>query len=200
MKQRTNYIQFQYVGNPNFWISLWYHCNWLSIPPPDENWPFRTSVYWYIKFLLLKLKFLQKQPNYRGFGLLLVLFIFQECQYCESEVRVWVFASHSCRKILSKSLGFALWLGIIVPSGWKEVALRWKNSKAKFLFRERIFLFRDRTVVKTERSEVLAVQIEEKEKFDRGMESKPEIFSYSRTIHFSALQIHFFYLWGFDKP
>ena len=47
-------------------------------------------------------------------------------------------------------------LRIIVPSAWKEVSQRWKNSKAKFLFR-------DWTVVKTERSEVLAVQIEEKE-------------------------------------
>ena len=37
-------------------------------------------------------------------------------------------------------------------------------------------------------------------KFDRGMESKPEIFPYSRTTHFSALQMHFFYLWGFDIP
>ena len=58
---------------------------------------------------------------------------------------------------------YALVEGIIVPSAWKEVSQRWKNSKAKFLFRERIFIFRDWTVVKTERSEVLAVQIEEKE-------------------------------------
>ena len=38
-----------------------------------------------------------------------------------------------------------------------------EKLRAKFLFRERIFIFRDWTVVKTERSEVLAVQIEEKE-------------------------------------
>ena len=35
-------------------------------------------------------------------------------------------------------------------------------------------------------------------KFDRAMKSKPKIFPYSRTTHFSALQMHFFYLWGFD--
>ena len=87
--------------------------------------------------------------------------------------------------------------GIIVPSGWKEVALRWKNSKAKFLFRERIFLFRDRTVVKTERSEVLAVQIEEKE---NSLEEKkePESFSISEHNLFSATRMHFFLLWSLD--
>ena len=79
---------------------------------------------------------------------------------------------------------------IIVPSGWKEVALRWKNSKAKFLFRERIFLFRDRTVVKTERSEVLAVQIEEKKnsleekKSLRVFTSKRTDFPAARTLFF----------------
>ena len=75
--------------------------------------------------------------------------------------------------------------GIIVPSGWKEVALRWKNSKAKFLFRERIFLFRDRTVVKTERSEVLAVQIEEKK---NSLEEKKSlrVFTSKRTDFLAA--------------
>ena len=79
---------------------------------------------------------------------------------------------------------------IIVPSGWKEVALRWKNSKAKFLFRERIFLFRDRTVVKTERSEVLAVQIEEKK---NSLEEKKSlrVFTSKRT-DFPAARILFF--------
>ena len=38
-------------------------------------------------------------------------------------------------------------VGINVPCCWKQVAQRWKNSKAKFLFRERAFHFRDRTVV-----------------------------------------------------
>ena len=78
---------------------------------------------------------------------------------------------------------------LIVPSGWKEVALRWKNSKAKFLFRERIFLFRDRTVVKTERSEVLAVQIEEKK---NSLEEKKSlrVFTSKRT-DFPAARILF---------
>ena len=35
----------------------------------------------------------------------------QECQSCDSEVPVWIFPSHSCQKSLSKSLGFASWLG-----------------------------------------------------------------------------------------
>ena len=70
------------------------------------------------------------------------------------------------------------------------VALRWKNSKAKFLFRERIFLFRDRTVVKTERSEVLAVQIEGKK---NSLEEKKSlrVFTPKRT-DFTAARIYFF--------
>ena len=39
-----------------------------------------------------------------------------------------------------------------------------KTQSRSCFFREGFFLFWDRTVVKTERSEVLAVQIEEKEK------------------------------------
>ena len=78
---------------------------------------------------------------------------------------------------------------IYVPSGWKSVVLRQKSSQAKFLFRERIFIFRDRTVVKIERSEILAVQIKEKEnslkekKSLRGFISKiATFFSYQDTF------------------
>ena len=39
-----------------------------------------------------------------------------------------------------------------------------KTQSRSCFFREGFFIFWDRTVVKTERSEVLAVQIEEKEK------------------------------------
>ena len=38
-------------GNFKFWISLGYCCNWLSIPPPDENLPFCTSVQCKVKEL-----------------------------------------------------------------------------------------------------------------------------------------------------
>ena len=45
------------------------------------------------------------------------------------------------------SLPYQHSIRINVPCCWKQVAQRWKNSKAKFLFRERAFHFRDRTVV-----------------------------------------------------
>ena len=57
-------------------------------------------------------------------------------------------------------------------------------------FRERIFLLRDRTVVKTERSEVLAVQIEEKKNSLEENKSL-RVFTSKRT-DFPAARIYFF--------
>ena len=56
-------------------------------------------------------------------------FIFQECQSYESEVLVWVFPNHSCQKSLSKSLGFASWLGKTFLA-----FVIWKNPYSHFLF------------------------------------------------------------------
>ena len=89
---------------------------------------------------------------------------------------------HVCNFWIGMSLFFICSLGkwtikrrrINIPCCWKQVAQRWKNSKAKFLFRERafhfrdrIFLFRDRTVVwpSVARSDS---PDREKGKFDRG--------------------------------
>ena len=64
--------------------------------------------------------------------------------------------------------------------------------ETKYYFRERIFLFRDRTVVKTERSNVLAVQIEENGK---SLKEKAQAKSfYTEDEAFSAARIHFFCL------
>ena len=79
---------------------------------------------------------------------------------------------------------------IIVPYSWKVIAQREKNSKALFLFRERIFIFRDRTVVKIERSKILAVQIEEKE---NSLKEKKSLRGFiPRRNHFSAIGMVFF--------
>ena len=90
---------------------------------------------------------------------------------------------------------FVLLSGIIVPYSWKVIAQREKNSKAQFLFRERIFIFRDRTVVKIERSEILAVQIKEKEnslkekKSLRGFISKIATFFSQQDTFFLQLSV-----------
>ena len=47
---------------------------------------------------------------------------------------------------------------MIVPSAWKKVSHRWKKLKANFLLQ----VNRDQSVVRTKRSKVLVVQIEEK--------------------------------------
>ena len=52
----------------------------------------------------------------------------QECQSCDSEVPVWIFPSHSCQKSLSKSLGFASWLGKTFLA-----FVTWKNPYWHFL-------------------------------------------------------------------
>ena len=73
----------------------------------------------------------------------------------------------------------------------KWVSRNGKNRRRTFLSEREIFIFRDRTVFKTERSEVLEVQIEEKENFDRGKESKPEIFFIPGSLTFQPYRCIF---------
>ena len=67
----------------------------------------------------------------------------------------------------------------------KILPLKQKNSKPKFFSHERFFIFCDQSVVKTQRSQVLAVQIKEKEKSLK--EKAPAESFYSEDEVFSFL-------------
>ena len=61
-----------------------------------------------------------------------------------------------------------------------------------FFMREKFSFFE----IKTKRSEVLEVQIEEKENFDRGKESKPEIFFIPGSLTFQPYRCIFSICWA----
>ena len=85
---------------------------------------------------------------------------------------------------------------IYVPYGWKVSALRAEKSKANFSFREANFSFRDRTVVWPSVARLDSPD-RGKESSPRGMESFLRFFL-SKTTHFSAIGMHFFFLWPLD--
>ena len=85
---------------------------------------------------------------------------------------------------------------ISVPYGRKVSALRAEKSKANFSFREANFSFRDRTVVWPSVARLDSPD-RGKESLPRGMESFLRFFL-SKTTHFSAIGMHFFFLWPHD--
>ena len=85
---------------------------------------------------------------------------------------------------------------IYVPYGWKVRALSAEKSKANFSFWEANFSFRDRTVVWPSVARLDSPD-RGKESSPRGMESFLRFFL-SKTTHFSAIGMHFFFLWPLD--